>query len=134
MVTLVNRLRHTALRISLRTVFAVGSIGLPIVLLLVAALVAQETGRGAATNQGLQRLTAANSQLRLVYSVLQDAESGQRGFLLTGQQRYLEPYKSAVAQVPDAVKRLGMVVAVYPPAALKRHGLCANSRAPNWPN
>ena len=32
-----------------------------------------------------------------VLSTVQDAETGQRGYLLTGQDRYLEPYEDAVA-------------------------------------
>ncbi|WP_052191271.1 response regulator [Luteibacter sp. 9133] len=35
-----------------------------------------------------------------ILSSAQDAETGQRGFLLTGNDRYLEPYRAAVAGVP----------------------------------
>jgi len=41
-------------------------------------------------------------------SSLADAESGQRGFLLTGSDRYLEPYQEALTRVPanlDALAR-----------------------------
>src|SRR5215472_8359512 len=35
-------------------------------------------------------------------SWLKDAETGQRGFLLTGEERYLEPYRQAVTEItPD---------------------------------
>jgi PAS domain S-box-containing protein len=40
---------------------------------------------------------------------LGDAETGQRGFLLTGSDRYLEPYRHAVTEIPanlDALARL----------------------------
>ena len=40
---------------------------------------------------------------------LLDAETGQRGFLLTGEERYLEPYNRAVREIPaerSAVSRL----------------------------
>lgn len=33
-------------------------------------------------------------------SDLQDAETGQRGFLLTGNEKYLEPYDAALASIP----------------------------------
>ena len=39
---------------------------------------------------------------------LVDAETGQRGYLLTGQDRYLDPYRAAIQQVP---KDLGALVA-----------------------
>ncbi len=32
-------------------------------------------------------------------SALQNAETGQRGFLLTGNEKYLEPYQSALAEI-----------------------------------
>lgn len=39
---------------------------------------------------------------RLV-STVQDAETGQRGYLLTGKQQYLDPYEDAVIGVEDAM-------------------------------
>ncbi len=36
-----------------------------------------------------------------VLTALTDAETGQRGFLLTDDSRYLEPYDSAVQELPD---------------------------------
>jgi two-component system, sensor histidine kinase len=39
-------------------------------------------------------------------SALQDAERGQRGFLLTGQSPYLEPYETAVREAPALLARL----------------------------
>jgi len=49
-----------------------------------------------------------DSTERLLTSLI-DAESGQRGFLLTGKDRYLEPYKRAIQEIPadlSAVTRL----------------------------
>ena len=39
-------------------------------------------------------------------SLLKDAETGQRGYLLTGREAYLEPYNSAVAAIPTLLVRL----------------------------
>ena len=39
-------------------------------------------------------------------STLKDAETGQRGFLLTGRDEYLQPYRMAVASLPGIMKRL----------------------------
>lgn len=36
-----------------------------------------------------------NIALRRLFSLIQDAETGQRGFLLTGSESYLTPYKTA---------------------------------------
>ena len=38
--------------------------------------------------------------LQDVLSNVKDAETGQRGFLLTGEERYLEPYTNARAELP----------------------------------
>jgi len=40
------------------------------------------------------------SQLDQLVSTLKDAETGQRGFLITGDERYLQPYRDAVARLP----------------------------------
>src|SRR5262245_60056354 len=48
-----------------------------------------DTGRMATGRQTLQRLQQQIS----------DAESGQRGYLITGQQEFLDPYRVAVRSV-----------------------------------
>jgi CHASE3 domain sensor protein len=35
-------------------------------------------------------------QLQRTFSILQDGETGQRGYILTGQDSYLEPFYEAV--------------------------------------
>ena len=65
---------------------------------------------------GQSRLNAANervhaSQLRQqalseFSALMNDAESGQRGYLLTGESSYLEPYTEAVGKVEAALDRL----------------------------
>jgi len=44
--------------------------------------------------------------LRNVLSVLQDAETGQRGYLLTGNEAYLEPFVRANERIEDIVAKL----------------------------
>lgn len=39
-------------------------------------------------------------------SMLVDAETGQRGFLLTGKEQYLEPYHHAVLEIPRSLELL----------------------------
>jgi methyl-accepting chemotaxis protein len=41
-----------------------------------------------------------------VLSVLKDAETGQRGYVITGEDSYLEPYNSAVANLPKILSEL----------------------------
>lgn len=58
-------------------------------------------------NQWVEHTLTVNTQLEVVGSLIKDAETGQRGYLLTGQQRYLQPYQTALLQLPEALKMLG---------------------------
>ena len=49
-----------------------------------------------------------------LFSIIQDAETGQRGYLLTGEARYLEPYQEAVAQTDVGLKKLQQVMRRQP--------------------
>src|SRR5690349_8869009 len=40
---------------------------------------------------------------------LVDAETGQRGFIITGEDRYLEPYQAAVQAIPGRMTKLRAV-------------------------
>lgn len=40
-----------------------------------------------------------------LFSAVQDAETGQRGFIVTGDEKYLEPFHSAQIRLPDMLKR-----------------------------
>src|SRR5262249_933818 len=44
-------------------------------------------------------------------TALQDAERGQRGYLLTGEMAYLEPYRSGVAAIPVLLSKLERLTA-----------------------
>jgi CHASE3 domain sensor protein len=48
---------------------------------------------------------------------LKDAETGQRGFLLTGEDRYLIPYRQALADVPVILDNLKRTTATRPDQA-----------------
>jgi CheY-like chemotaxis protein/CHASE3 domain sensor protein len=52
--------------------------------------------------------------LESILSLVKDAETGQRGFLLTGEDPYLEPNINAKAQLPEAFKKARGLVAQDP--------------------
>jgi len=59
-------------------------------------------------------------------STMQDAETGQRGYLLTGNDKYLEPYQVAVDDVASKVETIGALTRDNPVqqdnlVLLKRH-------------
>jgi two-component system, sensor histidine kinase len=56
-------------------------------------------------------------------SALQDAERGQRGYLLTGRPAYLEPYRDALRGVPRYLERLSELTANEPDQQRRVAGL-----------
>lgn len=56
---------------------------------------------------------ALETQRRIVglLSLVQDAETGQRGYLLTGEEVYLEPHAAAVAALPEELAWIRAAVA-----------------------
>ncbi len=77
-------------------------------LLLAAAVLSEREGarsiQAAIDRGGLARMQAG--AVRQVLSTVQDAETGQRGFLLTGRAYYLEPYQQAAARIASVLGRL----------------------------
>jgi methyl-accepting chemotaxis protein len=53
-------------------------------------------------------------QIDLLLSELKDAETGQRGFIITGDEQYLEPYNNALASMPGSIGELRRLTAPYP--------------------
>ncbi len=53
-------------------------------------------------------------QIQLVLSTLKDAETGQRGYLLTGADPFLEPYTAALQQINPEVEALRSLTADNP--------------------
>src|SRR5713226_7166989 len=53
-------------------------------------------------------------------SSLKDAETGQRGFLLTGDERYLEPYRRALVEIPATLNTLTKTTANRRPDQARR--------------
>src|SRR4051812_9788693 len=57
-------------------------------------------------NQKVIQSQETVTALSNVLSSAQDAETGQRGFLLTGNERYLEPYNAALASIPARIETI----------------------------
>ncbi len=81
-----------------------------VVAIVTLVLVAFATYRSLATRTELRASVAATtSYVRHVeglLSTLKDAETGQRGYLLTGEERYLGPYTAATVQVDSELAAL----------------------------
>ena len=48
--------------------------------------------------------------LERVLSLLKDAETGQRGYLLSGDEDYLDPYRLAIRETPSALRELEEII------------------------
>lgn len=85
---------------------------------LTSAILAERTEVG--------RLTMANLSAERLMSDLKDAETGQRGFLLTGKESYLEPYEAALARLRTELanlRRLATPTGVMAPPVAAIEGL-----------
>jgi signal transduction histidine kinase len=80
--------------------FAAAALLTLVVLVAVSFWLLEKTS--ASTEDVLRGRQQRSSLTRLLSAVL-DAETGQRGYLLTGEARYLEPYLSAIKGVPSRV-------------------------------
>lgn len=85
------------------------ALSLPLALLAVAVLVGvNEMGykRSVEAVEALGRSHAARTALSQVLQGMLNAETGQRGFLLTGDKSYLRPYEQAVSTINANVRTL----------------------------
>lgn len=74
--------------------------------------------------QSLRRDTRQTNETRrvleanqLVLAAVTDAETGQRGYLLTGDDSYLAPYNAAVSRLPHLLNELSAATAAKPAQA-----------------
>ncbi|MHB2025071.1 MAG: CHASE3 domain-containing protein [Elusimicrobiota bacterium] len=73
---------------------------------VVGALTYQNTTKALETNVWVEHTHSVLERLSNLLSLLKDAETGQRGYLITGKESYLEPYQAAIALIPESVNDL----------------------------
>ncbi|MES2945122.1 MAG: CHASE3 domain-containing protein [Pseudomonadota bacterium] len=105
------------------------AISLPLAVLAAACLISinevsfrQSTAAAASIEEAQQTRSSLNKLMQLVL----DAETGQRGYLLTGEARYLEPYTTAVTEIGQNLDVLRQLFVPYRDelsefASLSRH-------------
>ena len=92
------------------------AIALLVIALLVDAVLTLHNIREVATSvQWVSHTHEVLSQLEQVMSTLKDAETGQRGYLLTGERPYLEPYEQALPRLHGQLERLRALTIDNPP-------------------
>ena len=65
----------------------------------------------------LSRSAGPGPRPRTLLGLLRDSETGQRGFLLTGERRYLAPYDRSAPAVPGSLNRLKELAPMSPRVA-----------------
>ncbi|MDP5338364.1 MAG: response regulator, partial [Nodularia sp. (in: cyanobacteria)] len=84
-----------------------GGFGLASAILVLIGLVSYQNTKTyiEISNQQQKTLDKINIQEQLL-SLITDAETGQRGYILTGDQSYLEPYELAITKIAEKIKLL----------------------------
>jgi signal transduction histidine kinase len=102
---------------------------LPLAALAVASLIAlNELGYRRSTDAALVLIEEqeTRSQTNLLLQQVLDAETGQRGFLLTGDEKYLVPYSEATSKINSTLDKLRLMYA-DDPAQLARFATLARA-------
>ncbi|MFT4991444.1 MAG: signal transduction histidine kinase [Polaromonas sp.] len=93
------------------------AISLPLAILAAAILISVNEASFHASSQAttkIQEAEIARQSVGKLMSTMLDAETGTRGFLLTGDDKYLQPYESALAQLGENLGQLRQVLANQP--------------------
>jgi signal transduction histidine kinase/ActR/RegA family two-component response regulator len=86
----------TSLRLLAGVIGGLGFLLLAIIASIIASVASSDANRSAA--HSLMVMQASEH----LFSLIQDAETGQRGYLLTGDDSYLEPFYTAQKEIPAA--------------------------------
>ncbi|PHJ61196.1 ATPase [Nostoc linckia z18] len=84
------------------------------ILILIASLSYQSTEVLMNTSKNLFNTQMTISVLEELLSNIKDAETGQRGYILTGNEAYLEPYQTALVKVTPEIQQLRKLAANDP--------------------
>lgn len=68
----------------------------------------------AARQEDIQRKFKAVRQYGNLLTLMIDAETGERGYILTQRDQYLEPYQKAVDEIPKTIEQLKEIVEEEP--------------------
>jgi PAS domain S-box-containing protein len=97
--------------------------GPPLLVVIVGIVAHNRTGKIVSSRLDFRRSRAIADAADRLLTVLVEAESGQRGFLLTNDSEYLRPYTRAVDSVPVAIIRLRAAVDTTQPTPATRQAV-----------
>ncbi len=94
------------MKFSIGTKLWMSFLSILMVLMVVGATVYQNTQKLISTTGWVVHTQEVQTRLAALLSLLQDAETGQRGYVITGEARYLEPYLKALSRLDDETANL----------------------------
>jgi len=89
-----------------RCVIIVALVGVPLILLLLTILVDRGFDETALLRRRSIQSYETRAELQRILSLHQDVETGQRGYVITGNPEFLRPYLDATSQVAPALAAL----------------------------
>src|SRR5207249_597994 len=90
-------------------------VSLTLIVLLANALLSYAATRTLINNdQWVRHTYQVLNQLEVTLSTLKDAETGERGYVITGLNVYLEPYQTAAGQIDGHIGKLRELTADNP--------------------
>jgi len=84
---------------NLRRAAIVATIGLPLLIAAIVLVLGVQWSQSRQIGESVSATYETRLELQQVFSLLQDAETGQRGYMLTGNPSYLAPYDAATDQL-----------------------------------
>ena len=102
------------MRLALRPRGKIASLGLLMLVALASAITLVFLLEQLEDQALVERTLDVRSRLLRTLSTLQDAETGERGFLLTNDENFLEPYDAAVRAIDEQFDKLGKAVSDNP--------------------
>ncbi|WP_331040720.1 CHASE3 domain-containing protein [Allosphingosinicella sp.] len=89
-------------------------VAVPLILILTTLLLAQQFDETRSIRQQVDKSYVTRAQIQTVLSLHQDLETGQRGYILTGNADFLEPYREARQKVAPALDSLERSISQEP--------------------
>ena len=89
-----------------QTMLWVVAVAIPVIILAVGLILVAQADNAAQLRLEVIRSYDRRSLMQDMLSQHQDAETGQRGYLMTNRREFLEPYETALRAIPDSFNRM----------------------------
>src|SRR5688572_21371013 len=90
-----------------------------VVLLVIAVVGFRSTVQLLENDRWVDHTHEVRRELALLLAEIVDAETGQRGFVISADESFLQPYEAARTRIPQTVGRIGTLTADNPEQQLR---------------